>query len=558
MPITSTVGGSVELKGLGGAHPGVAPIDTSASAAAGAIGTMTVSAGGWVSSGTTAAGYPSGYYPLSISSVSGQRVTFDPFGQGAITYSLPNSTSGTITTVSSTTVTLSGSTSGMSQGSDLTIYMSGGGTSSPNYVMGNLYPGTYFVASVLNGNQVTLASSYSNAIANSPITFTTTGYDSSNAVGGMNYISGGLPSGVTFNSGTGTVSGAIGINSTSNPGYNNGMILNYTPTGGLYSGQVVPTTAYTYKVRATDALGINATDRTYSINLSVPYAYRQVITTTYLQAGYANSAVWQTTCRVTNSTDTSIDLGSSGYQEVAHNYQMSAHNYTRSFTFGASGSHCGAASNVIAFNMRTETANTAGYSRGYPVSQNNCSTLRQEYYYAWCTSPASYTCYEMNLTTEQGYTAPTSCPGPNSLTGNSWDGYGVWMSQNYNMTYATRSVTTRSGSNITGDNQGKVMEGKINAYGGREACPSTNWRRTVQSTNTSVDAAGAKPYNSGEENNMTGQDWGYCVGFYGPAGHVNTSFKFIYATEAGYSTNASLEAKGGHAGNSSGTAAWRD
>ena len=555
MPITSTVGGSVELKGLGGAHPGVAPVDTSASAAAGSIGTMTVSSGAWTASGTTAAGYPSGYYPLSISSVSGQRVTFDPFGQGAITYSLPNATSGTISSISGANVTISGSTSGMSQGSDFTITLPGGGTGSSNYTFGNLFPGTWWVASVVNGNTVTLATTQANALANSPVTFSST-YNNSYSVSGMQYISGGLPSGVSFNSSTGTVSGTISINSTSNPGYNNGMILNYAPTGGVTN--VPTTTAYTYKIRATDALGINVTDRTYSINLSVPYAYRQVITTTYLQAGYANSSVWQTTCRVTNSTDTSIDLGTSGYQEVAHNYQMSAHNYTRSFTFGASGTHCGAASNVIAFNMRTETANTAGYSRGYPVSQNNCSTLRQEYYFAWCTSPASTTCYEMNLSTEQGYTAPTSCPGGNSLTGNSWDGYGVWMSQNYNMTYSTRSVTARGGTTITGDNQGKVMEGKINAYGGREGCPSTNWRRTVQSTNTSVDAAGAKPYNSGEENHMTGQDWGYCVGFYGPAGHVNTSYKFIYATEAGYGTNASLEAKGGHAGNSSGTACWRD
>jgi hypothetical protein len=556
MPITSTVGGTVELKGLGGAHPGVAPVDTSASTAAGSIGTMTVTAGGWVSSGTTPPGYPSGYYPLSISSVSGSRVAFDPFGQGAITYTLPNALSGTITSVSGATVTISGSTSGMAQGSDFTVYFSGGGTNAQQSTYGGVWPGTWYVASVVSGNQVTLATTYGNAIANSPTTFQS--YNTSYTVSGLNYVSGALPSGLSFNSSTGTVSGAISINSTSNPGYNNGMLLNYPPSGGLYDGRTVPTTSYQFKVRATDALGINQTDRQYSINLSVPYAYRQVITTTYLQAGYANSSCWQTTCRTTNSTDTTIDLGSSGYQEVAHNYQMSAHNLTRSFTFGAGSAHCAAASNVIAFNMRTETANTAGYSRGYPVSQNNCSTLRQEYYYAWCTSPAATTVYEMNLTTEQGYTAPTSCPGPNALTGNSWDGYGVWMSQNYNMTYSNRTVTSRGGTTVTGDAQGKVMEGKINAYGGREGCPSTNWRRTVQSTNTSVDAAGAKPYNSGEENNMTGQDWGYCIGFYGPAGHVNTSFKFIYATEAGYGTNASLEAKGGHAGNSSGTTCWRD
>ena len=75
-------------------------------------------------------------------------------------------------------------------------------------------------------------------------------------------------------------------------------------------------------------------------------------------------------------------------------------------------------------------------------------------------------------------------------------------------------------------------------------------------TNTSADAIGSKPYYSGEENSFTGQDWGYCIGWY-QGGHVNTAFKFVYATEVGTGTTSSLEAKG-KSGNSSATMSWRD
>ena len=70
MPFFGSLGGNQLAKGTGGFSPGVGPQDTAASAAAGSLGTTTVNS----SSGST--------------SVSGSRVTFDPFGAGGIVYSI--------------------------------------------------------------------------------------------------------------------------------------------------------------------------------------------------------------------------------------------------------------------------------------------------------------------------------------------------------------------------------------------------------------------------------------------------------------------------------------
>ena len=295
-------------------------------------------------------------------------------------------------------------------------------------------------------------------------------------------------------------------------------------------------------------------------SLTNPFLTRQIVTTGYLNGGYYFSTVWNNTNRVTFATDTTINLGD-GTQEVAHNYQSNAFNRDRNFTFGASGSHCVAASNVICFNMRTETAQTSGYTRGFPVSHINCAPWQQEEYFGWWQgSNYSSNIYEMNLTTETGYTGISGGDVGVQCWGN-------WNSESYaviwnsgtarNWSYATRTQTTRSGTLISGDGyQHQIQFKQGYSYAGREGNPSSNWRKTNMWTNTSADAIGSKPYYSGEENSFTGQDWGYCIGWY-QGGHVNTAFKFVYATEVGTGTTSSLEAKG-KSGNSSATMSWRD
>lgn len=289
-----------------------------------------------------------------------------------------------------------------------------------------------------------------------------------------------------------------------------------------------------------------------------PYLTRQIITTGYLHGGYASSSVWNNTNRITFSTDTTINLGDNT-QEVGHNYQCGAFSRNRMFTFGAGGGHCVAASNVICFDMRTEQAVTSGYTRSWPFAHVNGGVVQQEQNLAYMTSGYnSASIHEWNLITETLGSQYGTSGGGGQIWGTWHENYGIFYGGAHrNFHFATRTNVARPGTAPAGDGyQHGLIFKRDYQYAGREGNPSTNWRKTNMIVNTSWDAVGAKPYYSGEENSFAGQDWGYCVGWY-QGSHVNTAFKFIYATETGSGTTSSLEAKG-KAGNSSATMSWRD
>ena len=287
-----------------------------------------------------------------------------------------------------------------------------------------------------------------------------------------------------------------------------------------------------------------------------PFLTRTIIAIGYLNGGYANSSVWNNTNRITFATDTTINLGDST-QTYGHNYSCSIFNRTKNFTLGASNAHCAASSNVSCFHMRTETAVAAS---AFPVSNVNSGTVQQEELYGWWQNTTySSNIYEFNLTTEAGYTSLGAIGNVSGqLWGTSHETYGIfWGGGQSTFTFATRTNATRTGTTPSGDGNQKSIQFKQGYhYAGREGNPSSNWRKTNMFTNSSADAVGSKPYYSGEENMFTGQDWGYAVGWY-QGSHVNTAFKFVYATEVGYGTTTSLEAKG-KSGNSSATMSWRD
>lgn len=293
-----------------------------------------------------------------------------------------------------------------------------------------------------------------------------------------------------------------------------------------------------------------------------PFLTRQIVTTGYLHGGYAASTAWNNTNRIVYATDTTINLGDNT-QEWAHNYQSCVFNRTRNFTLGAGNGHCIASTNVACFDMRTETAQTSAYGRTFPVSNVNSGTVQKEEFFGWWQN-ASYSAniYELNLTVEQTYVSLGSIATMGGqLWGTNHENYGIFWnsggSGSTNFVFATRTNSSRGGTSPSGDGYQHTIMFKQGVHlAGREGNPSSNWRKTNFFTNSSFDALGAKPAYSGEENNLTAQDWGYAIGWY-QGSHVNTAFKFIYATDAQHGTTSSMEAKG-KAGNSSGTMSWRD
>ena len=293
----------------------------------------------------------------------------------------------------------------------------------------------------------------------------------------------------------------------------------------------------------------------------LPYLSRQLITTGYLHSGYAASVVFTNTNRTTFATDTTVDLTAAGQtQERGHNYKASVWSKTTNYTFGGqAGGHCVASNGNTAFNMITEQSITSGYTRNIPWSTNNNACLQQENFRGWVGMGGTSNVYEWDMQTETlNTTAITSNPDAGGW-GTSHENYGVWIGsgEGYRFSWATRTNINGRGLRVQGDKHQHTLSFK-HAYhiAGREGNPSTNWRETNMYTDATQDAIGGKPAYSGEENTVTGQDWAYALGWY-QGSHVNTTYRFVYATRAGTITGSSTQPKG-VVGQSSATMSWRD
>lgn len=480
------------------------------------------------------------YTPAS-NTASATRTTYDPFNNGAVTYVANSAISGTITSTTATgTITITPNTTGLSQGSPFVIARYSGG--------GHLYPGTWYVASVLNGTQVTLATTLANALAGTATTQFASYTFGNNGSPVPVWTSGGLPPGFSLNSNTGQISGSY-------TGYNNSRLNPDQVLGGIPGGNVQPPNLWTFTDTATDSVGQTST-RTHTIQVTVPYQFRQIITTCYTMGGYQNSVTWPYVCKTIPATDTTTDTGAN--LVASFNYQQGCHNWNRWFSFGASGAHCAAASNIICWNLRTETAQSSGFTASWPVSHVNDSTCQQEYYYAYCSSGTAGGAYKWNLSTETLVAGIITGTSANNNQAHSWETYGVWCEAQSYLTYATETNAARGTSSSTSNNgQYKIMQNKQPATYQWDC----NSRYSNMITNTSADATG--PGNvcltgTSENQCVTGQDWGYNIGTY-LAGHTVRSFRFNYATQTGFEGNSTMQWKGGgQTGTSSGDGCWRD
>lgn len=289
--------------------------------------------------------------------------------------------------------------------------------------------------------------------------------------------------------------------------------------------------------------------------MALPWAARNIPTVGYLNGGYAASSVWNNTNRIQFAIDTVVNLGDNT-QEAGHNYQSSGFSNRRNFTWGASGSHCVAASNVICFDMITEQPITSGYTRTWPFSHINNGTIMNEQYYCYVTSGyGGSVVYEWNLTTETlGSTYGTS----GGIWGAWTENYGIFYgSGERNFYWSNRTnITRNSPTAVSGDGyQHTFFTRQQTTVAGREGNPSSNWRITNYTNNTSYDAIGGKPSYSGEENHLSAAAWGYSLGWYQGV-HVNSAYKVNFATYSGFNGGSAMNAKG-KVGNSSGTMSWR-
>ena len=294
--------------------------------------------------------------------------------------------------------------------------------------------------------------------------------------------------------------------------------------------------------------------------MSIPFLTRTIITTSYMMGGYKDSAAWNNVNKTSHASDTTWNLGDNSI-ERSFNYQSGACGKNIGFVFGAGNGHAIASNYVIAFNMRTETQYNGSFSRTLNYNRSNSGTIFQEHYVAWCTGGGGTNIDEYNLVTETK-TIDIGGFSTTGMWGMSHENYGIWHweEDSRHFTFATRQTMVRYGTQVGAHSQQKSTQTKqFNCYAGHEGSYNggNNFRRTNMYTNTSGGTVAKPSQNSGEENYCLGQDWNYTIGLYNGSGQVNVSFRFNYATEAGYTGGTSMEPKG-HAGASSAHSCWRD
>ena len=344
--------------------------------------------------------------------------------------------------------------------------------------------------------------------------------------------SGALPPGYSLNTSTGLVSGS------------------YTPSGINTDGGV-----YTFVIRSTDAsTGAKQTsDRSYSITLSVPWLYRQIITTAYMVGGYKDAVVWSNANRFPRSTETCTNLGDGLID--AYNYKSGMCSDTKGYIFGGAGAHGTASTVNSAFNLRTETKGTNAPAMAFSCA-NTMTTFAPDRNRSFTVGEGVSNCFRFTASTEAYSTLGGGQAG--NAAGVSGENKGIWWgAANRSINFSTegQAVITMAGG---AHGQQKGLSAKTGyGYGGNEGTYAGGYNhRKINITAETYGTISKSWPNCGEENYAMTQDRGYMIGQYDDSiGQNNRCGRLIYATDVSAQLGTTVQ---GHGGASSGHCFWRD
>lgn len=310
-------------------------------------------------------------------------------------------------------------------------------------------------------------------------------------------------------------------------------------------------------------------------DFTVPWFYRSVITNSYILGGYKSSVTYRRVNRTVHATDVTTDLGDQCDQTF--NYKAGAVGLDITYVFGAANAHNAASNLTTAFNMRTEQQLATPGNMDMANARGHMGTVFKEHYTTWIAGGGRsdierFDTITANMSTVAGMSMTTATDSGGNTGQGPWgmtssDIYGIFYRGNaggnnqFNMTFATETLTTRSGNQPANHYQQKSIQSKlVNGYAGTNGSWSGgySYRRTNFSTNTSSSGGViTKAYtNCGEENYSMGQDHQYMLGQYNGLQN-NLSAKFVYATEVQTAGGSSMQPSG-IPGTSSGVCGWRD
>ena len=353
--------------------------------------------------------------------------------------------------------------------------------------------------------------------------------------------SGSLPPGFSLNSSTGAVTGAPTIS-----GWNESATYNFT-------------------VRGTSVDSLHTVDRAYSIAVSVPYLYRQIITKGYVLGGYQSSNPYRNVTSIANATDT---LTSHGDQiREATSYHDGACGRNIAYAFCTANTWPGTTTETAPYNMRTETGSSYTAGMNTTTARNDLAATWDEHRNAFLHGGNSSQTEKFSFTTETSSNIPAvgldgTVPEQGG-TAKIVDETRALLFDNdeaQRFTFSSEAYTSVSVPAGLPTGQQKGLSTKLGkGYSGNEGNYQAGFNLRVWSFSSETFSTVAKPWtDSGEENYATGQQWGYMLGMYN--GTQNTTCgKFIYATNSGYVIpGLNADAGGTIPGRSSGCGAWRD
>lgn len=367
--------------------------------------------------------------------------------------------------------------------------------------------------------------------------------------------SGSLPPGFSLNSSTGAVSGSYTV-----AGQNDDATYNFT-------------------VRGTSVDSLHTVDRAYSIAVSVPFFYKQIITIGYVVGGYQSNTPYRNVNSMTHSNDTQANKGD--LIGAAGQYVEGLSSKNNSYAFGTDdGVQIGTA-RTDKWNMRTETAVAYDSARNMQNSRNDLATA--PYYVpqvGYIFGGGTTTVEKFTFSSDTSANIPaTSSPGTGpeqAGTASIWSDAAAIVTGGSTNKFTFSNETNASATVTTGTGQQKGLSGKLGkGYIGNEGTYARgyNFRIYDFSNDTSSNTVGKPaaplhPAGYGEENWCSGQNWGYCLGMYNEStGQLPDNIKFIFPTETGYymgsgstlSSPSGFNTPGGSIpGRSSGYCSWRD
>lgn len=382
--------------------------------------------------------------------------------------------------------------------------------------------------------------------------------------------------GITFRISSGTLPEGINLSSSG------------TLSGTVTIGTRTPASqVFNFGVKAVDAFSNESAERAYSLTVTTPFYFRQILTTGYITAGYKSGVPWRSVNRLIMASEVVVDL--SDQLPQTYNYKNAAISADKQYAFGVGADTVNTSPGVktVAYNMRTEVA--AMSTSCTFGNRSQCGVLHAidgfqtaAYVSGGFSGTNADAIEKFSFTTETWNTISgqtTSTTNHVGAWGASTDGYGVWqggttlgsngISYQARWTFATESNSSWSTSLSNSDQQKTLMSKVDKVYGGNggtygddaDPFPSSVMRRTIWSTQAQVTFSKNYTYGSpggrnGEENWVMGMDRGWAIGVYDGAQN-NNALRVIYASDVITSTTESTWAKG-PAGRSSGCVGWRD